>query len=612
MALSIGHITPARRHGDMKSDISDKSINRLTIKLFVSHAMQYKRYTIPLLIGVLFAVIVMNYVQPYIQAIILQRISEGNFDGNNLLGSFKWELIWYSLAVIGSGILGWRLNIWLIWTLEMKVLRDIATRVFDHLMGMDANFHANRFGGSLVSQTNKLVGSYIRFTDATIFNLYTLAISMVATLVILGPKAPVYAVSLVSLSILYVFGTIHFSKAVRTANRLQSEQESKQTGQLADSVTNIMAIKSFAAEKFESKRYWNEATKTKEATHRAMVATTYREVFSSTVTSIIGIGALFIAVVGTKYYGANIATLFLIVSYTGVIGMRLWEFQNVLRQFNRALGDASDMVKILQIEPAIKDPLLPEDSKIRFGKIEFKNITFSHTGNKKPLFSAMNLRIKAGEKIGLVGHSGSGKTSLTNLLLRFSDIQEGQILIDGQDIKSISQHDLRSHITYVPQEPLLFHRSLAENIAYSRPNASKQEIEGIAKMAHAHEFISELDEGYDTLVGERGVKLSGGQRQRVAIARSMLKNAPILVLDEATSALDSESENLIQDALWKLMENRTAIVIAHRLSTIQQMDRIIVMDKGKIIEEGSHRDLIRQNGAYAKLWAKQSGGFIEE
>lgn len=596
----------------MKNHTSEKSINRLTIQLFISHAMRYKRFTIPLLIGVLFAVVTMNYVQPYIQAIILQKVSEGNFNSNDLLGSFKWELIWYALAVVSSGILGWRLNIWLIWMLEMRVLRDIAARVFNHLMSLDANFHANRFGGSLVSQTNKLIGSYIRFADATIFNLYTLAISMIATLVVLGPKAPVYAVSLIGLSILYIIGTIRFSKAVRTANREQAEQESKQTGQLADSVTNIMAIKSFAAEKYESDRYWKEATKTKQATHKSMVATTYRELFSSTITSIIGIGALFIAVLGTKYYGADIATLFLIVSYTGVIGQRLWEFQNVLRQFNRALGDASDMVKILQIEPSIKDPKNPEPSKIRSGKIEFKNITFSHAGKKKLLFDDLNLRIKPGEKIGLVGHSGSGKTSLTSLLLRFSDIQEGQILIDGQDIRSISQQDLRSHITYVPQEPLLFHRSLAENIAYSRPDASTQEIEAIAKMAHAHEFIIELEEGYDTLVGERGVKLSGGQRQRVAIARSMLKNAPILVLDEATSALDSESENLIQDALWKLMEHRTAIVIAHRLSTIQQMDRIVVMDKGRIIEEGSHRDLIHRNGAYAKLWAKQSGGFIEE
>jgi ATP-binding cassette subfamily B protein len=596
----------------MSQNVSEKSINKLTVRLFVEHALRYKRYSITVLVTVMFAVVVMNYVQPYIQAIILQKISTGAYDQANLWGSFKTELIWYVVAVVSSGILGWRLNIWLIWNLEMKVLRDIAQRVFDHLVHLDANFHANRFGGSLVSQTNKLVGSYIRFADAIIFNLYTLVISMIATVVILGPRAPIYAVSLVALSILYIIGTFFFSRAVREANRAQAEQESKQTGQLADAITNIMAVKSFAAEDHESERYWEEATKTKQATHRSMVATTYRETFSSTLTSAIGIGALFIAVFGTKYYGADIATLFLIVTYTGVIGMRLWEFQNVLRQFNRALGDASDMVKILQIEPAIKDPEHPEASTIHRGKIEFKNVRFSHKGNRKMLFDGLNLRIQAGEKIGLVGHSGSGKTSLTSLLLRFSDIQGGEILIDGQDIRNITQHDLRSHITYVPQEPLLFHRSLAENIAYSRPDAEQREIEAIAKMANAHDFIAELEHGYKTLVGERGVKLSGGQRQRVAIARSMLKNAPILVLDEATSALDSESEGLIQDALWKLMEHRTAIVIAHRLSTIQKMDRIIVMDKGEIIEEGSHRDLIHQKGAYAKLWAKQSGGFLED
>ena len=596
----------------MSKNVSEKSISKLTIRLFIEHALRYKRYTLPMLVTVLLSVVVMNYAQPYIQAIILQKISTGDFDQANLWGSFKTELLWYAAAVIGSGIIGWRVNIWLIWKLEMEVLRDIAQRVFDHMVHLDANFHANRFGGSLVSQTNKLVGSYIRFADATVFNLYTLVISMVATVVILGPRAPIYAVSLVALSTLYIIGTFYFSRAVREANRAQAEQESKQTGQLADTITNIMAVKSFAAEDHESKRYWKEATKTKEATHRSMVATTYRETFSSTLTSAIGIAALFIAVFGTKYYGANIATLFLIVTYTGVIGMRLWEFQNVLRQFNRALGDASDMVKILQIEPAIKDPEHPEESTIHRGKIEFKNVKFAHNGSQKPLFDRLNLRIQAGEKIGLVGHSGSGKTSLTSLLLRFSDIQDGEILIDGQDIRKITQRDLRSHITYVPQEPLLFHRSLAENIAYSRPDASKQEIEAIARMANAHDFIVELENGYKTLVGERGVKLSGGQRQRVAIARSMLKNAPILVLDEATSALDSESEGLIQDALWKLMEHRTAIVIAHRLSTIQQMDRIIVMDKGKIIEQGSHRDLIHQKGAYAKLWAKQSGGFLED
>jgi ATP-binding cassette subfamily B protein len=554
----------------------------------------------------------MNYLQPYIQANILQKISTGNYDTNNLWGSFHTELIIYAVATILSGVAGWRLNIWLIWTLEMKVLRDIAQRVFDHLISLDANFHANRFGGSLVSQTNKLVGSYIRFTDAVIFNLYGLVIGLIATVAILGPRVPLYAFSVVGLSVVYIYGTIKLSKNVREANTKQAEQESHQTGQLADSISNIMAVKSFAAEAHESKRYWNEATKTKEATHLSMITTTYRETFSSILTSAIGITALVIAVFGTKYLGADIATLFLVVSYTGLLGMRLWEFQNVLRQFNRALGDASDMVKILQIEPAIKDPEHPETSRISAGQIEFKNVTFAHDGKKKPLFDNFNLRVKAGEKVGLVGHSGSGKTSFTSLLLRFADIQSGSIEIDGQDIRHITQDDLRRHITYVPQEPLLFHRSLAENIAYSRPDASQKEIEAIAELAHAHSFIAELEEGYKTLVGERGVKLSGGQRQRVAIARSMLKDAPILVLDEATSALDSESEVLIQDALWKLMDGKTAIVIAHRLSTIQKMDRIIVMDKGNIVEQGSHKELLANNGVYAKLWAHQSGGFIEE
>ena len=246
------------------------------------------------------------------------------------------------------------------------------------------------------------------------------------------------------------------------------------------------------------------------------------------------------------------------------------------------------------------------------GAVEFRDVTFTHNGADDALFNSFNLSIKPGEKVGLVGHSGSGKTTFTRLLLRFSDIRRGEICIDGQNIATVTQDDLHESIAYVPQEPLLFHRSIAENIRYGRLNASANDIAKAAKDAHATEFIDKLPSGYDTLVGERGVKLSGGQRQRIAIARAMIKNAPILVLDEATSALDSESEVLIQAALWKLMEGRTAIVIAHRLSTIQKMDRIIVLDDGKIVEQGSHKELITENGVYAKLWAHQSGGFIEE
>ncbi len=244
--------------------------------------------------------------------------------------------------------------------------------------------------------------------------------------------------------------------------------------------------------------------------------------------------------------------------------------------------------------------------------MQFDNVVFTHDENDRALFDGFTLTINPGERVGLVGRSGSGKTSLTRLLLRFSDVDNGKILIDNQDISTVTQDDLHTAIAYVAQEPMLFHRSLRANIAYSKPTASDDEIRHAAKQANALDFIDKLPKGLDTLVGERGVKLSGGQRQRIAIARAILKDAPILVLDEATSSLDSETEKLIQDALAKLMKGRTSIVIAHRLSTIAKLDRIVVLDEGRIAEQGSHTELLGQKGIYAKLWSHQSGGFIEE
>jgi ATP-binding cassette subfamily B protein len=310
-------------------------------------------------------------------------------------------------------------------------------------------------------------------------------------------------------------------------------------------------------------------------------------------------------------FNAEIGTVFLVLSFTTNMTIRLWDFaQRTLRNVNKALGDAEEATEMLYRTPLITDPTNPERLPRDKGIIAIKNMSFAH--DKLPLFENISLTIQQGEKIGLVGHSGSGKTTLTKLLLRFKDVNDGTIEINGVDIRKVTQNDLRDVIAYVPQEPLLFHRSLAENIAYGKLHATKNEIISAAKKAHAHTFIEQLAEGYDTLVGERGVKLSGGQKQRIAIARAMLKDAPILLLDEATSALDSESELAIQDALWKLMKDKTAIVIAHRLSTIQKMDRIIVLENGKIIEEGTHTQLLKKKGHYAKLWQHQSGGFLQE
>ena len=268
-------------------------------------------------------------------------------------------------------------------------------------------------------------------------------------------------------------------------------------------------------------------------------------------------------------------------------------------------------MSLLQDPITLLDTPHAQELKVTQGKIQFQKVHFQYP-NTDPLFSNKSLTIQHGQRIGLVGYSGSGKTTFVNLILRLFDLQSGHILIDGQDIAKVTQTSLRNALTFIPQEPSLFHRSLMENIRFGRPNATDEQVIAAAKQAHAHEFITTLPKGYDTLVGERGIKISGGQRQRIAIARAILKNAPILLLDEATSALDSFTEGQIQESFFSLMEGKTTIVIAHRLSTLLNMDRILVMAQGKIVEDGNHEDLLKKSGLYQSLWEAQVGGFLPD
>ncbi len=307
----------------------------------------------------------------------------------------------------------------------------------------------------------------------------------------------------------------------------------------------------------------------------------------------------------------TLGTVVLIQAYILTLIDDIWGFSRIVQAIEESYADACEMVEILETPHEVQDTQNAKELVVREGKIVFDKVTFSYNENNEAL-SDLNVEITPGQKVGLIGPSGAGKSTFVKLLLRFFDVTTGAIQIDNQDIREVTQDSLHNAIGFVPQDPALFHRSLMDNIRYGRRDASDQEVIQASMKAHAHEFISKLPEGYNTLVGERGIKLSGGERQRVAIARAILKNAPILVLDEATSALDSESERLIQDALNVLMEGKTVMVIAHRLSTIQHMDRILVIDQGKIIEDGNHKKLLRnKNSLYKKLWELQAGGFIE-
>jgi ATP-binding cassette subfamily B protein len=474
------------------------------------------------------------------------------------------------------------------------------------------NFITDQFVGSLVRKVNRYDRAFEDLADQFVWGLGQTIIQSLGLAVGLYILNKTFFVLFLFWLLVY---TIYIVRAVRWKRQqdlAKSEEDSKLTGQLADGITNFHTIKVFASLALELKSFYKRSQSLKEALLRSWRASWWLELGQSIWFSAFDMGALALSVYYWYRGVMTIGDVALVQMYSGQLVSRLWDLGNQIRRINEALADSSEMTEILLQKREVVDEPNARRMQVKAGAIDFQGVKFQYK-NSGQVIRGLTFTIPPKQKVALVGPSGGGKTTLTKLLLRLYDVTTGTISVDGQDVRTVTQASLRENISYVPQEPILFHRSLAENIGYGRPKASKAEIIAAAKRAHAHEFISRLPDAYNTLVGERGIKLSGGERQRVAIARAILKNAPILILDEATSSLDSESEKYIQQALATLMRDKTVLVIAHRLSTVMQMDRIIVLENGKVTEDGSHDELLKvKEGTYQKLWEIQAGGFSDE
>ena len=495
--------------------------------------------------------------------------------------------------------------------LESRVMTDLFSKAFEYLIGHSYNFFTSNFAGSLTHRVSKFARAFEVMFDAIALQFFPTFLFVCGAVTVLFIRNPVLGLALGVWSVLFMAFQIYVAKLRQPVRAARAEADTRITGTLADAISNHPTIMLFSGAIHEHGLFKGVVNVWRKATLRSWLADNW--IWS-------GIGFFMIVIevvllwVATVYWGKgmlSIGDFVLIQAYLMTTFDRLVSINRELRRFYDALADSSEMVYILEQKHDVQNAPSASPMQVTKGEIAFTDVNFSFNADKQ-LLAGLNLRINPQEKVGLVGPSGAGKSTITKLLLRMFDIKSGSISIDGQSISKVTQDSLRNAISFVPQEPVLFHRPLMENIRYGRRDASDAEVIDASKKAHCHEFILGLPEQYGSFVGERGIKLSGGERQRVAIARAILKNAPILLLDEATSSLDSESEALIQDAFETLMKDKTVIVIAHRLSTIMKMDRIIVLEKGNVVAEGTHQELLEDKGLYQKLWKIQAGGFRDE
>src|SRR3989339_243090 len=585
-----------------------KNNTRQTLKIYWQHSVKYPRalfFSIVCAIGASLA----SVVTPLFFKQLVDVLSLGIKDAPAIHSSLV--ALFFIASSLFIEFVFWRINGFVgIW-LESLVMADLSRTCFNYMHKHSFAYFSNNFVGSLVKRVNWFTRGFEGMADRIMYNLTPTLTVLIVAIIVLAYKNLYLGLFMFGWFVVFMVFNGIFTMYKIKFDIARSSAESESTAILADTITNHTNVKLFCGYNREVGLFSWVSDKVKKLRRKAWNLDATIHAVQGLLMVSFEVGIFYYAI---RLWQNNLFTIgdfVLLQTYIILIFDRIWNLSNVIRQLYQDLADAEEMTVILQTTHEIQDVINAKDLVIKDGEIEFRNVTFSYSQTRE-IIDEFNLIVKPKEKLGVVGPSGAGKTTIIKLILRMFELSGGKILIDGQNVAKITQESLWSSASMVPQDPILFHRTLMENIRYGKPEATDEQVYEAARLAHCHEFISGFQEGYGTYVGERGMRLSGGERQRVAIARAILRNAPILILDEATSSLDSESERLIQDALDNLMQNKTVIVIAHRLSTIMKMDRIVVIDDGRIVEEGTHVKLLRRrDGVYKRLWNLQAGGVIQ-
>ncbi len=550
-----------------------------------------------------------NALAPYVLKLIIDTVvlHEGNRQG--IWQAVQVYVLCYIVLWLGIAF-AMRLLDWIKLRFFPSLRQDLMNTMFDYLIQHSYRYFQNNFAGSLSNKISDMQAGVVNLLT-TIEDAFAQFLGLLVAIGMMLLVHPIFAFILLAWAASFLLISYFYFYPIQTLSHAFSTARTTVFGRWVDSISNITNVRLFARNQYENARIGHSVAELV-SQDRAMewVIIKMRIFWDLSIIVLIGANLLLLVHMYEKSQ-VSVGDFSFIISLSISIFYNLWYLASQFVTFATEAGKCKQALSIMTIPHEIVDAQNALPLQIHKGQIEFREVSFHyHEGAR--LFKNKNIVIPAQQKIGLVGFSGSGKSTFVNLILRLFDLEAGAICIDGQNIASIKQDSLREQITMIPQDTSLFHRSLMENIRYGRVNASDDDVIAASKMAHCHEFISQLKDGYQSMVGERGIKLSGGQRQRIAVARAMLKNAPILILDEATSALDSVTEKYIQDSLHTLMQNKTTIVIAHRLSTLAAMDRILVFDAGQIVEDGTHEELLQAQGHYARLWQMQAGGFLPE